>query len=282
MKAHALAIVATLALVAPLPSNAADLAVSYTVQEKPLKDAGAGTPFTFSLYSDNGCTALVHMATVNSEDVDFISRLLLFRPKNDVKQPKTVELRHTLRGVTPASVHYLRVTGSGVVASGATCQAQAAAVAGPPGAPGIQGPPGPRGPSGPGAVVKDASGAVIGPWGPDGLAWMQGVMVTASNGRVGILGVLTTEFYGTSNVYWESGDCTGPALMQADDNPVPLNSALVNGTAYFPAVSASTRTLHSYRTTTGPCKAVSFSGQFSVAETLDVSGFIPPFHVELQ
>jgi len=57
------------------PARAADVPVSYTVDETALKTAISGTPLTFTLYTDATCTTLVHTQVVNAENVTVIARL---------------------------------------------------------------------------------------------------------------------------------------------------------------------------------------------------------------
>jgi hypothetical protein len=141
----------TLATLVPLSVSAASLPVSYLVEEKPLKVAIAGTPLTFSLYSDDTCTTLVESVQINVEDVTVLVKLKQMTPKNDTKLSNTVELRHTLAGVAPSATNFLRVSGDGVVAVGDPCQAQGSSFAGSPPvtAPAIP-------------VLTDSSGAVVG------------------------------------------------------------------------------------------------------------------------
>jgi len=120
-----------LAALLALPSlaRAADLPVRYTVQEKPLKTAIAGTSLTFELFRDSACTTpAVHSASVLIENVTLITKLKQLTPKGDTKLPSTDELALTLTGVTAAGNLYLKVTGTGIVPIGGACQAQAAQV----------------------------------------------------------------------------------------------------------------------------------------------------------
>jgi len=154
----ALAWITTIVLVtgaAVSRADAADLPVSYLVEEKPLKAAAAGTPLAFELYSDNTCTTLVESVPVNVENVTILSKLKQMTPKDDTKLPNTVELRTTLTGITPEAAVYLKVTDSGgaVVPVAGPCQAQAS---------GVVGAPGPTGPTGSvGAPGNDASSVVV-------------------------------------------------------------------------------------------------------------------------
>jgi hypothetical protein len=101
--------------------RAADVPVRYTVDDRSLRAAVSGTPLTFSLYSDAGCTTSIHAQVVNAEDVRIISRLKRATPAGAVKPPKADELITTLTGVPAASPMYLRVTGPGVTPVGGAC-----------------------------------------------------------------------------------------------------------------------------------------------------------------
>jgi hypothetical protein len=128
MRTTRLALLAAAALLVPLAASAADLPVSYLVEEKPLKAAIAGTSLSFELYSDNTCTALVQSVSVLVENVTILSKLKQMTPKGDTKLPNTVELRTTLAGVSVTGNVYLRVNGTGVAPVGGVCQAQAGQV----------------------------------------------------------------------------------------------------------------------------------------------------------
>jgi hypothetical protein len=124
MKRTLLTIVASLAVLLPALGWTVDVPVSYTVDDKELKDAVSGTNLTFSLYDDSACTSQIHTEVIAIDDV-LVSRLKLFKPSGGAKPPKTAELRATLTNVGSGLNLYLVVTGTGVVAVGGTCQAQA-------------------------------------------------------------------------------------------------------------------------------------------------------------
>ncbi len=130
--------VALAVLLAPLAVWAADIPVNYTVREKQLKAALAGTTLTFSLFNDAACTGQVYTTPVLIENVALITKVKQFTPKNDTKLPNTVALQHTLSGVTYTGNLYLTVTGTGVIPVAGACQAQAARVAAPTCTDGIQ------------------------------------------------------------------------------------------------------------------------------------------------
>jgi len=91
-------LIAALLAVPALDRDAAyaDVQVSYTVDEKALKTAVAGTDLTFQLYSDNGCaTSVGTPVTVAIENVDLIERLKRFKPTGaPIKPPRTDRLTH--------------------------------------------------------------------------------------------------------------------------------------------------------------------------------------------
>lgn len=110
---------------------AADIPVQFTTKEKDLKSALAGTPLTFALYSDAGCTNQVYTTVINVENVALITKMKQFTPKNDTKLPNTVALQTTLSGVTAHGNLFLKVTGTGIVPVAGPCQAQAVTVPAP-------------------------------------------------------------------------------------------------------------------------------------------------------
>jgi hypothetical protein len=171
---HALAALMAVMTGASL-AQAVDVPVTYTVEEKPLKNAIAGSTVVFELHADDLCTAAIHTEIVPIEDVTLITKLGQFTPKGDVKLPKTVELRTTLVGVPASPALYLRVSGGGVVPVGGACQAIVSAVPGPQG---VAGPAGPAGSPG-------ATGAT-GPAGPQGLQGATGA--TGPTGATGATG----------------------------------------------------------------------------------------------
>src|SRR5262245_15429748 len=73
-----------------------DVPVTYTVDSKALKAAGAGTMVTFELFSDAGCGSSVASVTVPIEATDLISGLKILTPKNSMKLPKSADIRYTM------------------------------------------------------------------------------------------------------------------------------------------------------------------------------------------
>jgi hypothetical protein len=283
---------ALLLALAPL-AQGADLPVSYTVDERALKLAVAGTNVTFDLYTDSACTGpIAHTETVAIESVDVISRLKLFVPKGaTVKPPKTDELRHTLIGVDPATSAYLMVTGVGIAAVGGACQPQPSGVAGPPGPPG--GPAGPPGPSGPGAtIVKDATGVLIGTYQlvegvdrtnitssahPGLLRTVNGTVVELALDRVNSL-------YGTAWLAYPTSDCSGSGLILLEKDPSHVVAApsFVDGTTlYYAAGQFSSEGYSSIKTADGSCYGgTSGSGYLAPAASIDIGELVSPFHLE--
>lgn len=176
-----LAILASVVLCGMLLSSvapAADLPVAYNVQDKPLKEAVAGTALTFQLHADSACTTPYFTQTIPIDDVDIISKLKLFAPKDGAKLPKTDTIHAVLIGVPPVEGPYLRVSGVGIAAVGGSCQLQVS---------GIEGPQGATGPSG-ATGATGATGAVgpVGPTGPQGVPG--GTGLTGATGPTGAKG----------------------------------------------------------------------------------------------
>jgi len=269
-------------------ASAGDLPVTYSVEEKPLKTLGlAGTPLTFTLYSDGACSQQIHQAVVPIDEVELISRLKRLTPKGGLKGPTTNDLRTTLPGVTAGGNLYLTVTGTGVVPSAATCQAQAAAVQLPPGLT---------------ITVRDSTGAVFGiPTDPFGGSGIQVVVA----GIAGAIGAYPSGFDegGGVPLYYASPDCSGTGQMAAASNQlVPiLRYRASTSTLYRPPSSGTTQTLASRLTLSsayavpsyctgssggthvppdGCCQSGPFGGEFGPGFTRDMSAYVPPFHVQ--
>ena len=216
-----IAMLATLLLV-PRFASGADLPARYTAEEKPLKSALAGTMLTFQLYSDALCTTSVYSTAIAIENVDLISRIKPFNPKNAPKKKNTTELRATLTGVPAGPSLYLKVTGTGVTPVGGACQVQASGLSGPSG-------PSPL-------VVKDSLGATIGTF--DG----QFAAIYDDAGTLVRLTSFTTGFnqsffYTTQFV---SNNCTGPSLAGVDPSLVRTGQVIGTTAYYGPGTGAMT------------------------------------------
>ncbi len=114
-------------LLLPTAAPASDLPVTYTVEEKPLKAAVAGTQLTFTLHRNASCAdPSLHTVVWPIEAVTFLARLKMFTPKNGTKIPNTVEIHHLLYNVLATGPLYLKVTGTGITPVGGLCQLQSA------------------------------------------------------------------------------------------------------------------------------------------------------------
>ncbi len=162
------------------------------------------------------------------------------------------------------------------------------------------GPPGPPGLSTPRLVVKDASDTVVG-----SLFTEELVVVAAPDGPAAV------HFHGDRfpqgvSFDYESGDCSGQALRNVSGPRVLRESfGVLDGVAYLTAVDGAELERHS--TETRPTSAEdcanragaiwappdrcccpvpacqgSFTTKMAPPSTVDVSGFVPPFHVELR
>jgi hypothetical protein len=249
-------------------ATASELPVTYTVQDKPLRKSGiAGTPLTFTLFSDSACTQQVYQAVVPIENVELISRLKLLTPKGAVKGPKTDELRTTLSGVNPPAQSYLKVTGAGVTASGEDCQLQASLKT-----------------SAPSAVWKDANGALIGP-----LTFIPYYANLFGNSFVlypvpGTVVVVPINFSGfpatpEACLYYTSSDCSGDPLM---GGPPPFIARQVGSTIYFPSPGATQSPSAFHSSDCGTCTAYDGSVMIGPSDSVSLKAFTPPFHLELQ
>lgn len=118
----------------PVVAHAVAVPVRYAVQAQPLRAAVAGTPLTFTLFSDGACSTLVASRTINVEDVPVIEKLTTFVPvavkggPKPARKPKADELEATLTGVMPAASYYLVVSGTGITPLGQACQAQSGGI----------------------------------------------------------------------------------------------------------------------------------------------------------
>lgn len=218
-------LLAACAILAASLAEGADLPARYTVDEKQLKAALAGTNLTFALYSDAGCTSLVSSTMIAIENVDLLGRIKPFNPKNAPKKKNTVEIRATLTGVPATASLYLQVTGTGVTPVGGACQVQASGLSG---AGGGQ------------LLVKDGNAATIGVFdGTSGALYDDGGTLV----RFPLLQV-NAGFYQTINftTFQVAADCSGPQLLGYD--PSIVRTASVAGTTgyYGPLTGVSTAT----------------------------------------
>jgi hypothetical protein len=263
-------------------ATASDLPVTYAVQEKPLKTSGiAGTPLTFTLYSDNACTQQVYQAVVPIENVELISRLKLLTPKGAVKGPTTDELHTMLTGVELPAQTYLKVTGMGVTASGGDCQLQVSSKT-----------------SAPGAVWKDANGLTIGPLSNDMNIRSAGSASGANPVSAALSGVPGTVvqapiagdgsgFADPLCILFSSTGCTGQAfinegrLFGGDAFAPPALGGVVGTTLYYASGEPTAVSVQS-----ADCDHVCFPDSFPAmaypTTAASVSAFTAPFHLEMQ
>lgn len=274
-------------LAVPLAADAADLPARYTVDEKQLKAALAGTNLTFQLYSDALCTTSVFSTVIAIENVDLLGRIKPFNPKNAVKKKNTVELRATLTSVPATPSLYLKVTGTGVVPIGGACQSQASGVA--------------AGGSSP-LLVKDSNSATIGVF--DG---SNGAIYDDGGALIHLYGLTISGFQQSFNftTFEVSNNCTGPELLGTDPNLV-RNAFVVGTTAYYaPQTGPSTPTSsvlyrggfvpivdqttcdanYGLGTTTffapdGCCYIGGAVFPMGPVISVNLSGFVPPFSVQ--
>ena len=290
------------AILAPLSVSATDLPVSYLVQQKPLKVAVAGTVLTFGLYSDSACTKLVQSVPVNVEDVTILSKLAQVTPKRDKKLPSAVEIRMTLKGVTPSASVYLKVLSSigAIVPLVDSCQVQASTSAAAVPA---------------GLVLKDSLGAEVGIYvtypPPAAVLRMVPNLAAPISVRIGA----TTGFFDNATFYFSSEDCSGTPLVEGSQDASslrPLYETFFHaGTLYYSRLNEVSQVTVSSRldiipdvyTSAEKCdrpgdspgasvfvppdgccctKRCSGTGTLTGGpfDTLDMSGFVPPFHLE--
>ena len=185
---------------------------------------------------------------------------------------------------------------------------------GPAGPLGLQGPKGDKGdvglqgPAGPAAVVKDANEGFVGVLSPNYANGVNGVLIQTEDSLAMVLINPDGTFLDQSfRVVYTSTDCSGPAglLPQASNPPSPGLFSIgfvVDFTLYYTSSDSLSGSIHSAaiigEDNLGPqscnpgqffvsphacCYTESGTGAGkSVMRTFDLSGFVLPFHVELQ
>jgi len=152
------------------------------------------------------------------------------------------------------------------------------------------------GPPGPGAVVKDANGKFVGA----ALDVGSPNRVLRQVGDVGVVIFVTEEGFLESSplsLEHESTDCSGPAFFPTNASVALFREGRVRGATYYyastPAVMVTIRS-YSSPETVATCGEVFIppniccrqSGPQTLlrypAGTIDLSPFVPPFHVEVQ
>ena len=148
---------------------------------------------------------------------------------------------------------------------------------------------------GSGLVLKDANGTVIGPYDAAGHT----VFLSSPDGPV-YVSVDSTGFQGVSSIifYYTSTDCSGPGLLRPQGDLIRFPAGSLQGGLYYYPSSGTTMTINSLdsRPLTSVqcggggvfippdrcCYQIVFSASFaSPPQPLDISGFVPPFHVEI-
>jgi len=139
------------------------------------------------------------------------------------------------------------------------------------------------GPQGPGAIVKDANGTAIGPFEGDFGSTDQTALLTTSGGRVAMVLTNTGGFVSGAFVYWRNTDCTGtPLMLSLDASRIVSNlSAVIGSTLYTPSLTAPSSLSLQSSNNGGGCTSADLTSSVVPATTTDLSGFVPPFHVEL-
>jgi hypothetical protein len=286
---------ATLAVLAllfvPTIASAADVPVSYTVDDKNLKNlALATTPITFELYTDAACSGpIAHTEIANLDNVDVIARLKRLKPKQaPAPPPKTADLRHVLTGVTAGGPFYLRVTGTGVTPINGACQAQVASASAP---------------VTPKLVVKDSNGAVLGPLYTDGGSY---IILDDGGTPVATYADPATGYVESSSFLYTSTNCSGPQLYfsQTFGQYVRLQAGVIGTTVYYAPSSAPVVLINSVDSAptipanctapgqvfnppdrcccTSPTCYPGLNINAGPVSTLDVSAFVPPFTAVLE
>ena len=267
------------------PAAAADVRVSYLLDERALRAADASSPVRIGLYGDAACTAPAVETTLTLADVDVLVRVAATPLRGVPKAAKAVELRHTLRDVPPAAPLYARIDGNGVVPIGGACQVQTV------GSPPHDSP-----------MIVDGAGTVLGPY---AVAADRGfpIWLRAFGDLTYGVAIEWGEIRGLADsLFFEAADCSSAPLVYADvyslmmffssvsDGDVlyhpiaPPTQRVAHGSAYevpTPADCASGTFVpphHCCRAMTG----AGFAADFLETGTTDITQYVPPFHVELR
>jgi hypothetical protein len=150
-------------------------------------------------------------------------------------------------------------------------------VQGEPGPPGPPGPPGVQGAPGAGTLVKDANGQTV------------GALASLGNNIVILRNVDGKTVGPDGAFYYESGNCTGPALMPtsspfADGLSILLYTVATvrSGQLYYAPGVGQSLTANSRDFEDSGCQVYSSTANFAAPVSTDVSTLLPPFHVEVQ
>jgi len=134
-------------------------------------------------------------------------------------------------------------------------------------------------------VLVDRNAKVVGTYSYDSIYGNQ-VSIPVNGFVVTFIGVNISGFAG-GTIYFTTPDCSGQPLVPpitpfGPATDLSRTGQWIDGVGYFPAdpFVISFNTYNSLRSGGGTCSRI--SGQFSLtlASTIDLSGFTPPFHVE--
>ena len=150
---------------------------------------------------------------------------------------------------------------------------------------------GPVGPGGPGAIVKDANDALVGTYTviedfTFGFSKLTFGIVRAVGSSVAALNLTDqTTLVGTSPLAYTSSDCSGaPSIFKPGTSAILISPSFVDGgTMYYANGSYSIQGFNSYRfpNSSGCNVQMGSSAELAPTATADLSGLVPPFHVEL-
>lgn len=105
--------------------HAGDVAVRFLAERTPLRSMSPDAPVTVELHADAACSLPVASETLPVRTLGAIVELKRLQLRGASPRPRTVELRHVMRGVSAARALYARIIGVGVLAVGSPCQVQA-------------------------------------------------------------------------------------------------------------------------------------------------------------
>ncbi len=152
-------------------------------------------------------------------------------------------------------------------------------------------------------VVKDATGQLVGPYMLDAEGSIGGHSVVLTSPDGPILAAITDQAFKRSIpfiVYFESSDCSGPAIYPISTEPMTREYTTYQNVVYYQRRTGIATTVHSEesrqdeahcsspRTFTPPdhccCPgcALERTGTYAPLGAIDVSGFVPPLHAELR
>lgn len=161
---------------------------------------------------------------------------------------------------------------------------------------GIRGPkgdPGTPGVRGPGAVVRDATGALVGIHEPVLIGTFGAeLLVRSFAGVTATFGFDKNAIDGTVNaVFYESTDCSGAPLVKdqgahfgfsaAATLLAPFGAAIGDGLLYYPTGASFITTIKSWLTSAG-CVSAAGSERVFAATVEDASSLVPPFRLSIE